>query len=177
MKRIVVYGPSGSGKTTTARLIGERLGIPHIELDALMHVNPEWKDATPEEFRDNIRAALAAAPDGWVSDGNYYSAVGDLLITEADTAVWLRLPWLVVYPRLVKRTLRRVVSREVLWGTNTERWRDLFSKESMLIWGIKAWRPHYRKTRDRLRARPEGVRLVVLKSPGEVARFLESIGE
>ena len=34
-RRINVVGTSGSGKTTVAGAIAERLGLPHIEMDAL----------------------------------------------------------------------------------------------------------------------------------------------
>ena len=174
MRRIVVYGPSGSGKTTTAREIAERLGVTHIELDALMHVRPGWDDASPEEFQASIRAAINAAPNGWVADGNY-SVGGTILLDAADTAIWLRLPFRVVYPRLARRTIKRVLSRELLWDTNRERWRDVFSKDSMFVWGIKSWKGHFRKTRARLRSAPGSVRIIVLKTPREVDDFLADL--
>ena len=86
--------------------------------------------------------------------------------------VWLRLPFRVVYPRLVRRTLQRAVSRELLWGTNRERWRDVLGRESMLVWGISNWKAHHRKMRARLRQAPPGVRIVVLRSSREVVGFL-----
>ncbi len=41
--RIVVVGTSGAGKTTFARSMAVRLGLPHIELDAI-NWQPGWHD-------------------------------------------------------------------------------------------------------------------------------------
>lgn len=49
-RRIAVVGASGSGKTTFARRLAERLGIPHIELDAI-HWGPDWTPARDDDFR------------------------------------------------------------------------------------------------------------------------------
>ncbi len=170
--KVVVFGPSGSGKSTLGRKLGEAWGLPHFELDAIFHNKPDWDDASPEEFREAVSAHLAANPGGWVFDGNYGS-VADLLMAEADLAIWLRLPFRVVYPRLVRRTFKRAATRELLWGTNYERWKDVLGRESMLVWGITNWKPHHEKTRAKLRNAPLSVRIVVLRSARDVARFLE----
>ena len=170
-KKIVVYGPSGCGKSTFGKALGRVLGVPSVELDALFHNAPDWKDASIEEFRESVQREMDAHPEGWVFDGNY-RPVADILMAEADTAVWLRLPFRVVYPRLVRRTLKRAVTKELLWGTNRERWRDVLGPQSMLVWGISNWKAHHRKTRARLHSAPPGVRIVVLRSSREVARYL-----
>jgi len=170
-RRIAVYGPAGSGKTTLARQLSERLGVPHIELDALFH-QPGWQPTPRDEFRAKVAAALAGNRAGWVVDGNYGS-VRDLVMGEADTAVWIRLPFWRVYPRLVTRTLRRVATGEVLWGTNRERWRDLAGRDSMLVWGIAHWRAHHQGMRVSLAARPPGQRLIVARSPGALRALVE----
>lgn len=56
--RIIVIGTSGAGKTTLAGRISARLGIDHIEIDALYH-GPGW---TPRpEFLADVRALAAGA--------------------------------------------------------------------------------------------------------------------
>jgi adenylate kinase family enzyme len=172
-RRIAVYGPSGSGKSTFARELAARLGLPHIELDAIVHSRPDWDDLPVEEFRSAVREVVAENCGGWVIDGNY-SPVRDLVLPHADTAVWLRLPFRVVYPRLIRRSLRRMWSRELLWGVNRESFRIGFlSRESILLWGITNWRPHHTKTRAALReAKDRGTHIVVLRTAREVEAFL-----
>jgi adenylate kinase family enzyme len=175
-RRIVVFGPSGSGKTTLGRTIAARLGLGCVELDALFH-KPNWEPSTDEEFREKVARALDSHPEGWVVDGNY-SRVHDITLGQADTAVWLRLPFRVVYARLVWRTVSRAWTRESLWGTNRESWRLSFmSRDSILLWGITNWRPHVRKMRGTLAETPHNARVIELRSTREVDALLASLPE
>ena len=171
MLRVVVFGQSGSGKTTVARAIAGALGVAHIELDALFH-KPNWQPSTPEEFRAKVTAELDAHPEGWVVDGNY-RFVRELTLPRADTIVRLRLPFRVVYTRLAKRTLRRMWTREELWGTNRESFRLSFmSRDSILLWGISHWSAHTRNLDAALREIPHTARVIELRSGREVEEFL-----
>ena len=111
-RRISVIGTSGSGKTTTASQIARRLGIPHVELDAL-HWEADWTPATLDVFRKRVAQALGG--DAWAVDGNY-SKVRDIVWNRADTVVWLDYGLPVILWQLVHRTLRRSLTQEELWG-------------------------------------------------------------
>jgi adenylate kinase family enzyme len=173
-RRIVVYGPSGSGKTTLSRQLGERFGLPVLELDAVFHAHPNWVDLSREEFRERVTAYLSAQADGWVIDGNY-SHVRDLILPLAETAIWLKLPWRVVYPRLAWRTVSRAVFNRHLWNGNRESLRQTFlSRESMLIWGITAWRLHHRSLAATLVDGTPTARVYILRTPGQVRYLREN---
>ncbi|MCK4314185.1 MAG: adenylate kinase [Anaerolineae bacterium] len=141
-QRIVVVGTSGSGKTTTAGQIAQRLGITHVELDAI-HWEPDWTMAPLDVFRE--RTAQALSGDVWVVDGNY-SKVRDIVWSRADTVVWLDYTLPVIMWQLVRRTLRRSLTREELWGGNRESLRmALFSRESILLWALQTYRRRRRE--------------------------------
>jgi adenylate kinase family enzyme len=162
-----VIGNSGSGKTTIAAALAARLGVPHVELDAIFH-QPGWQPLPRDEFR--ARVAAIAETDGWVVDGNY-SAVADLLDARADTIVWIDLPRRTVMRQIVWRTLRRVGRREELWNGNRERWRNLFSRnpeESVIAW---AW------TRHTVYAERFGARAAVAAEAGQTFVRLRSRAE
>ena len=174
-RRITVYGASGSGKTTLARRLGEKLGLAYVDLDDIYHPGPTWDDdLSTEEFRRQVTEMLAAHPDGWVIAGNYYSMVRDLILPLAETAIWLRLPWLTVWPRLAWRTLSRAITGEEIFGGNHESLKQTFlTKDSMLWWGIHAWKPHHRGMALALKPGAHSARVYLLRTPGQVRYLLE----
>ncbi|WP_412540197.1 shikimate kinase [Longispora sp. K20-0274] len=147
MRRVSMVGTPGSGKTTLGRALAERLGVEYLELDSVFH-QPGWEPLPVEEFR--ARAAEVLAGDGWVVDGNY-SAVRELVWARADTVVWFDRPRAVIMWRVFVRTLRRAVTREVLWNGNREPLRGLLPvdrEQSVIAW---AWVKHA-EYRERYRA-------------------------
>jgi adenylate kinase family enzyme len=172
VRRVNVRGTSGSGKTTTSRLLAARLGVPFIELDALHH-GPNWTEATGEELQGRIETAIAAAPHGWVIDGNYGRKIGDFVLVRADTLVWLDLPLRTCLRRLWRRTWGRILRREELWNGNRESIRTAFLiKDSLFAWTIRTHRRGRRALPERVADNPH-LRLIRLRTPREVALFLE----
>ena len=177
VERIWVVGNSGSGKTTLARRLAERLDLPHLELDGLNHL-PGWQQAPAEQFQAEVAHAVGSCErvhGGWVVDGNYRSRIGDVL--QPDTYVWLDYPRPVVFRRLVRRTLGRVLLRRELWNGNRERWRNLVSRnprENILLW---SWTQH-ESYRCRYREASESdtvARWVRLQSPQQAERWLDEL--
>ena len=173
-ERIVVLGTSGSGKSTLAHALATRLAIPHIELDAI-HWQADWTPLPRPLFRERVAAAIA--PERWVLDGNY-SAVRDLVWARATTLVWLNYPFPIVFMRLLRRTLRRALTRELLWGGNRESLRLAFlSRDSILWWMITTYRRR-RREYPLLFAAPEHRHLdvITLTSPRAADAFLNQVG-
>lgn len=168
-RRIAVVGNSGSGKTTLAAQLAAALSVPHVELDALMH-NAGWTPTPPGEFLERVRSALAATPGGWVTDGNYRSALGVEILERADLVVWLDLPLRVSWPRLWWRTLSRMVTREELYNGNREQVRNLLSIEHPLWWTLRT-----RRERSATYESWADERWVRLRSAREVAAWLGSV--
>jgi adenylate kinase family enzyme len=168
--RISVVGGSCSGKTTLSRRLAQRLGITHIELDALHH-GPNWDEAPAELLQERVREALAQAPHGWVVDGNYHGKIGRLVLDQADLVVFLDLQYGTVLRRSLWRTLSRSVMRRELWNGNRETFANALSKDSIVLWVIRTHRPLRAKMAERLAGR----NVVHLRSPGDVERWFQSI--
>jgi adenylate kinase family enzyme len=170
--RIAVVGTSGSGKTTLAGQLAKRLGITHVELDAL-HWGPGWTPASDPIFRERTEQALSG--DAWTTDGNY-SAVRDIVWERADTVVWLNYTLPVIMGRVIRRTLWRSVTREELWNENHERlWEALISRDSIVLWALRTYRKR-RKEYPVLFSQPEYAHLNVvrLRTPHAAREWLES---
>ena len=172
-RRVAVIGGSCTGKTTTSRALAAKLGVPHVELDALHH-EPGWHEASAEVLRARVEEALAAAPDGWVVDGNYHGKIGTFVLERADTVVFLDLPFWLTLRRVVWRTLRRIVTREELWNGNRESLRLALSRDSIIWWVVTEHGKYREKWPPRYEALPH-LRVVRLHSPREVRDFVQSI--
>lgn len=177
-RRICVVGASGSGKTTLASVVAERLGVPHIELDALHHL-PDWEQRPKPEMLELAREQMDGP--GWVVDGNYSDiTMRGPIWQEADTIVWLDLPRWQVMSQLIPRTVGRVILRRELWNGNREPWRNLFKwddpYENILLW---SWRTHG-KIRTRYERAIEDatfshLTFVRLRTRRAIVEFLDSV--
>jgi adenylate kinase family enzyme len=175
MNRIVIVGTTGSGKSTLAEVLARQLDLAFVDLDAL-HWEPNWKAAEPDIFRERVRTALRV--DRWVVGGNY-SKARDIIWTQADTLVWLDYPLWLSQWRLFKRTLKRVITREELWGTgNVETWRNAFRpNDNLFQWAVTSRRKHHAEY-PVLFTQPEYRHLQVfrLHSPAETHRWCAEYG-
>jgi len=162
--KIAVIGSCCTGKTTLAGQLSERLGVPHIELDALHH-GPGWKEASAEELRTRVDEALAGL-DGWVTDGNYMGKIGTSVLDRSDTIVWLDLPLRTILPRIFRRTRGRIRDRVELWNAgNFETWRGWWLLTAYTV------RTHHRR-RSYWPPRFVGRNVVRLRSAGDVDAWL-----
>jgi adenylate kinase family enzyme len=173
MRRVVVVGGSCSGKTTVSRELAAILGVPHVELDALHH-GPNWDEAPAGVLQERVRAALAAAPGGWVVDGGYYDKLGPLVLEQADTAVLLDPPFPAVIWRSLWRTFWRSLRRIELWNGNRETFRNAFSRYSIPWYVLTTHRRQRHRWPARIAQHPH-LDVVDLHSSREVRRWLQSI--
>lgn len=140
-RRVRVVGVSGSGKSTVGAALAARLGVAHLELDAVFH-GPGWVGRTDDEARAIVSAFLTGpGAGGWVVDGNWTTRVAGWF-DDADLVVWVDPPRRVSTTRVVRRTLWRAATRAELWNGNRERPSNLLSRDpdrNVVLW---SWRSY-----------------------------------
>jgi adenylate kinase family enzyme len=173
MNRIAIVGATGSGKTTLAKKAAHQLGIPFVETDSV-YWGPNWTPIPIDEFRHWMD--LATRAERWVIDGNY-SKVRDLVWRRADTLVWLDYPFLLVFWRLLRRSIPRIFSRQELWNGNYETFRGMFfSRDSLFVWLFQSY-PRQKKTYPRFVTEPmySHLTFVRLRSPRKADDWLNEL--
>ncbi len=179
-QRIHVIGNTGAGKSTLGTRLAHTLDVPFVELDAL-NWEPGWvglNATNPHEFERRIRAATGGA--GWVVAGSYTAFAKRVFWPQLQTVIWLDLPVPQLVGRVVTRSWRRWRSRELLWGTNYERfWPQLlvWRKDHSLIWWAVTQQQRKRRSMVAFMADPRWahIRFVRLTSAPEIDQFTRAI--
>ncbi|MGB3828471.1 MAG: adenylate kinase [Ornithinimicrobium sp.] len=142
-RRILVYGVTGSGKSHAARRIAELRGLPLVLADEVAW-QPGWQQLEPERQRE-VFAALAAG-DRWVFD-TAYGIWLDVVLPRVDLIVALDYPRWFSLQRLLRRTGRRIVTREPICNGNAESLRMAFSRDSIIAWHFRSFPRKRRRIR------------------------------
>lgn len=167
---MLIYGVTGSGKTTLARRVAERTGLPWHSVDDLTW-EPGWVGVPAAEQRRRIAAICAG--ERWILDSGYSSWV-DLVLPRVELIVALDYPRWRSLGRLVRRSLVRAVDRRTICNGNTETFRQMFSRDSIIAWHFKS----FARKRAHMRAwaaDPAGLAVVRLTSPAATRRWLASL--
>lgn len=169
-RRVLVYGVTGSGKSTAARQIGPRLGLPVTLVDELTW-NPGWQPV-PEARQRELIAAVTAG-EAWVLDSAYGLWL-DLVLPHAELVVGLDYPRWFSLQRLVRRTLRRVVTGEPACNGNVETWRGVVDQDSILRWHFRSFASK-RERLHRWAEAPDGPPVLLFRRARDLERWIDAL--
>ena len=175
--KIALMGCSGSGKSTFAKRLEADLGYPAIELDSYFH-QPGWQQMPDSQFKEKVVELLANAEEGnggWIVDGNYLSKLDSLVISKADVVLWFNLPKSLVMGRVIKRSLRRAITREELWNGNRESLSNLMRwdpEKSIIRWSWTQYGSYIEKLSALAAALDEGQLWLEIKSDEDLTSAL-----
>lgn len=168
--RILVYGVTGSGKTTLAEGIASRTGLPWHAVDELTW-EPGWVEVPLEVQRQRIEAICQS--DRWILDTAYGKWI-EVPLARVELIVALDYPRLLSLSRLVRRGVLRAIDHRPICNGNTETFRQLFSRDSLVVWHFRS----FARKRQRIAewaADERGPAVVTLTSPRVTRRWLATL--
>jgi adenylate kinase family enzyme len=168
--RYLIYGVAGAGKTSLARGLASRTGIVWHDVDALVW-QPGWVQVPVPEQRRVVERMCAT--DAWILDYAHRAWI-DVPLARADVLVALDYPrWLSLW-RVARRAVARAIDQQPICGGNVETWRQLLSRDSIVVWHFKT----FGRTRTRIRAWADtspGPEVVRLTSPRQTRHWLATV--
>ncbi len=172
-RRILVYGVTGSGKTTLAQRVGAMTGVPWHSMDDEVGWLPDWVER-PRDQQRAIASDIVAA-DEWVLD-TAYGHWREVVLPRTELIVALDYPRHVSLIRLMRRTARRVLTRERTCNGNTESLRQALSSESIVAWHFRSFARKREQIADWL-VDPAAPPVVCMRSPRDTETWLTTLGD
>jgi adenylate kinase family enzyme len=169
-RRIVCFGASGSGKSTMAAALAERLDLPAVHLDDHCW-DPGWSEVPTDEQRARLLPIIRS--DRWVLDALRSSIAADAW-PRIDAVVALDYDRQVSLARLVRRTARRIRTREAVCNGNVETVRLALAKDSVIWWHFRSWRAKRERMR-RWHADASAPPVLLLSHPADADRLLDEL--
>lgn len=169
--RVLFYGVTGSGKSSAARAYAKATGLPEFSADDDVGWLPGWQQPSTEEQRKAAQGI--AAQDRWVLD-SAYGVWRDLVVPRADLIVGLDYPRWLSLSRLIRRSLRRVVTRQPVCNGNIETLARLFAGDSIIAWHFRSFK-RKRRVMQELHTDPNMPSVLVFRRPRDLEAWLEQV--
>ena len=171
-QRILVYGVTGSGKSTAAQRIAARTLLPLTLADELTWA-PGWVPVADDEQRRLF--AAVAAQDRWVLD-TAYGAWLDVVLPRVDLVVGLDYPRWFSLQRVFRRSVMRAVDKKPICNGNTESFRAMLSRDSIIRWHFRS----FGRKRRRMRAwaaAAEGPAVLLFRTSKDLEVWIDTLGD
>ncbi len=133
---------------------------------------PGWVPVDAAVQRELIGGVVAG--ERWVLDSSY-GAWLDLVLPRAQVVIGLDYPRWLSFGRLLRRTVSGAATKEPRCNGNVESWRNILSRDSILIWHVRS----FGRKRERMRAwaaSADGPEVLLFRRPRELAEWLETLG-
>ena len=167
-QRVLFHGVTGSGKTSAAHAYAAVTGVPEFSADDDLGWLPGWK-GRPIEDQYRIATSIAAQ-DRWVLD-SAYSSWRDIVLAHTELIVFLDYPRWLSLGRLIRRTIRRIVTRHPVCNGNTETLRRALAKDSIIGWHFKTF-TRKRVAIEKIRADPSMPPVLSFQRPRDLDAWM-----
>jgi len=142
MKKVAVFGNAGGGKSTLARQLSELTGVPLYALDKIEYQPGGIKN--PYEEYLAVHTDLLKK-DEWIIDGFGSVESAWERFSNADTLVFIDLPLVVHYWRVIKRLLQGMYKNPEGWPEYSSIWKGSLNSFRVLPLCHRRLTPKYRQ--------------------------------
>jgi adenylate kinase family enzyme len=169
-RRVLCFGAPGSGKSTLGAALADRLDLPAVSIDDLCW-EPGWVQPPRAELDARVLPVLER--ESYVID-SVYRFHNAAALERVDVIVGLDYPRLVSLSRLLRRTWRRLRTRERVCNGNVESLRVVVSRDSIIVWHFRSW-PSKRERMRAWHADPSAPPVLLLRTTADADRLLDAI--
>lgn len=169
MKKVAVFGNAGGGKSTLSKKLSEITGLPLHVLDKIQY-QPGGVAVSPEEYQRIHQEILNT--DQWIIDGFGCMETVWLRLDEADTLIFVDLPFYLHFWWVTKRFLTSYFKPPAGWPENSPLLKSSMNSYRALWLCEKYLTPRYR---DYIAGAKKTKQIYHLRSPQEIFQFFELI--
>ncbi|MDF1690543.1 MAG: adenylate kinase [Cycloclasticus sp.] len=170
MKKVAVFGKPGSGKSTLSKKLASATGIKLYALDSIL-----YKENGEEIDRQNYVEAHESiiSSEAWIIEG--FGPINSLnsfnrRIEEADTLIYIELPYSTTYWLVTKRFLKGLFVKPEGWPDGSSVLKGTLESYKVLKLCPKFWNDGFLQ---RLEKQSANKSLHVVRSISELNSFVE----
>lgn len=168
MKKIAVFGKPGSGKSVLSKKLAAATGIPLYPLDLIVYKNngEQVNRNAYDEQHENILSKPCWIIDGFGPIDSFYQR-----LDEADTLIYIDLPYSASYWLVTKRLLNGLIVKPEGWPDGSSIIKGSIASYKTLKLCPKFWNDDFIKKLEVLSSNKS---LHVIRSMTELNNFAES---
>ncbi|MGX9418201.1 adenylate kinase [Vibrio sp. RC27] len=170
MKKVAVFGKPANGKSTLSKKLALATGITLYPLDSILY-QPNGDEVSREDYEKTHERILAS--EEWIIEG--FGPLNSLKsfhqrLDEADTLIYIDLPYLVTYWLVAKRCFKGIFRKPEGWPEGSSVLSGTLESYKVLKMCPKFWNDDFLQA---LEKRSITKKLYVIRSVSELDRFVE----
>lgn len=170
MKKVVVFGKPANGKSTLSKKLASATGIKLYALDSILY-KPNGEEINREDYEKAHESILSS--EEWIIEG--FGPMNSLVsfnrrLEEADTLIYIELPYLVTYWLVTKRFFKGLFIKPEGWPEGSSVLKGTLESYQVLKLCPKFWNDVFLQRLEKLSVNKS---LHVIRSVSELNSFVE----
>ncbi len=172
MKKVAVFGKPGNGKSTLSKKLASATGIKLYALDSILY-QPNGEPVDRQSYEASHEIILSS--EEWIIEG--FGPMNSLAsfnkrLEQADTLIYIELPYFVTYWLVTKRLLKGLFIKPEGWPEGSSILKGTLETYKVLKLCPKFWNDGFLQRLEKLSADKS---LHVIRSVSELNSFVERL--